>query len=78
MKVPTIHDLYKSARQDLLSREKEIVELKKDPMNIISTLGVTEWAHILHTKEIEASELRTLLSKFIQDLRDEKLEQLLK
>jgi hypothetical protein len=68
MKVPTIHDLYKSARQDLLSREKEIVELKKDPLN----------AYIVHSKEIEASELRTLLSKFIQDIRDEKLEQLLK
>ena len=49
MKVPTIHDLYKSARQDLLSREKEIVELKKDPLN----------DYIVHSKEIEAFELRT-------------------
>lgn len=66
MKVPTIHDLYKSAYKDLLLKEKEIIELKKDPLN----------SYIISSKETEAFELRVLLTKFKSDLREEKLKQL--
>lgn len=66
MKIPTIHDLYKSAYSDLLSKEKQLEELKKDPLN----------AYIVYSLEIEIFDLKVLLSKFKTNLREEKLNQL--
>lgn len=66
MRVPDIYEIYKSANDDLIKKEKLIQELKKDPLN----------SYIVYSLESEVVDLKVLLTKFISELREEKLKQL--
>lgn len=66
MRVPDIYELYKSANNDLIEKEKLIQELKKDPLN----------SYIIHSLEIEIFDLKVLLSRHKSAIREEKLNQL--
>ena len=67
MKVPSIHDLVKSAQNDLKSKEELLEDLKTNPLN----------DYILHSLKEEILNLKVLLSRFKDRLREEKLNELL-
>lgn len=66
MRVPDIYELYKSANNDLIEKEKLIQHLKKDPLN----------SYIVHSLEIEIFDLKVLLTRHKSEIREEKLNQL--
>ena len=66
MNVPSIHDLAKSAYNDLKSKEQLLKDLEKDPLN----------AYIVITLKDEIESLKVVLNRFKYRLRDEKLNDL--
>lgn len=67
MNVPSIYDLVKSAQNDLKSKEELLEDLKRNPLN----------DYIVHSLKEEILNLKVLLSRFKDRLREEKLNELL-
>lgn len=67
MNVPSIYDLVKSAQNDLKSKEELLEDLKTNPLD----------AYIVYSLEKEIQDLKVILSRFKDRLREEKLNELL-
>jgi hypothetical protein len=67
MNVPTIYDILKISKDEILQLEQDIQELKKDPLN----------SYIVNTKESELKFKKKTVDNVIIKIREEKINNLL-
>jgi hypothetical protein len=68
MNVPTIYDILKISKDEILQLEQDIQELKKDPLN----------SYIVNTKESELKFKKKTVDNVITKIREEKINNLFK